>query len=71
MRHVNIANDIISLGEFKAQISKYFKNIKETGRPMVITQNGVNLKPHPKTGRIVTEIVHDLIREITVKKNIV
>ena len=40
MKQINIANDIVPLAEFKVQISKYLNNIKATGRPMVITQNG-------------------------------
>ena len=40
MKQINIANDIVPVAEFKMQISKYLRNIKSTGRPMVITQNG-------------------------------
>jgi antitoxin YefM len=40
MKQINIANDIIPVAKFKVQVSKYLKNIKSTGRPMVITQNG-------------------------------
>jgi antitoxin YefM len=40
MKQINISNDIIPVGEFKVQISKYLNSIKSTGRPMVITQNG-------------------------------
>jgi antitoxin YefM len=40
MKSINIANDIVPLADFKVQISKYLNNIKSTGRPMVITQNG-------------------------------
>lgn len=40
MKQINISNDIVPVAEFKVQISKYLKNIKSTGRPMVITQNG-------------------------------
>ena len=40
MKPINIANDIVPLADFKVQISKYLNNIKSTGRPMVITQNG-------------------------------
>ena len=40
MKSLNIANDIVPLADFKVQISKYLNNIKSTGRPMVITQNG-------------------------------
>jgi antitoxin YefM len=40
MKKINIANDIVPVAEFKVQISKYLNNIRSTGRPMVITQNG-------------------------------
>ena len=40
MKSINIANDIVPVAQFKVQVSKYLKNIKSTGRPMVITQNG-------------------------------
>jgi len=40
MKSINIANDIVPVAEFKVQVSKYLRNIKSTGRPMVITQNG-------------------------------
>jgi antitoxin YefM len=40
MKQINIANDIIPVAKFKVQVSKCLKNIKSTGRPMVITQNG-------------------------------
>ncbi|MGB5156021.1 type II toxin-antitoxin system Phd/YefM family antitoxin [Desulfobacterium sp. N47] len=40
MKQINVANDIVPVAEFKVQVSKYLKNIKTTGRPMVITQNG-------------------------------
>jgi len=40
MKQINISNDIVPVAEFKVQISKYLNNIKSTGRPMVITQNG-------------------------------
>lgn len=40
MRLINISNDIIPLGEFKSSISKWLKNIRSTGQPLIITQNG-------------------------------
>ncbi len=40
MKTLNISNDIVPLGEFKSAISKWLKNIKNTGQPLVITQNG-------------------------------
>ncbi len=40
MKTINIANDIVPVAEFKVQVSKYLRNIKSTGRPTVITQNG-------------------------------
>jgi prevent-host-death family protein len=40
MKEVQIADGIVPLGEFKAQASKLLKQLGESGRPMVITQNG-------------------------------
>lgn len=40
MKMLNISNDIVPLGEFKSAISKWLKSIKNTGQPLVITQNG-------------------------------
>ena len=40
MKTINISNDIIPLGEFKTNVSKFLKNLKNTGQPLVITQNG-------------------------------
>jgi len=40
MKSLSISNDIIPLGEFKTNVSKFLKNIQATGQPLVITQNG-------------------------------
>jgi len=40
MKALSISNDIIPLGEFKKKLSKFLKNIQNTGQPLVITQNG-------------------------------
>ncbi len=40
MKEVQIQDGIVPLGEFKAQAAKLLKRIGESGRPMVITQNG-------------------------------
>ena len=40
MKKLSISNDIIPVGEFKTGISKFLKSLKETGHPLVITQNG-------------------------------
>ena len=40
MKHIRIANDIVPIGEFKTNISRWIKNIRETGHPLIITQNG-------------------------------
>jgi len=40
MKTISISNDIIPLGEFKTNVSKFLKNIQNTGQPLVITQNG-------------------------------
>jgi len=40
MKPIHITNDIIPVAEFKTRISKYLNEIRATGRPMIITQNG-------------------------------
>lgn len=40
MKVLNISTDIVPLGEFRTAISKWLKSIKNTGQPLVITQNG-------------------------------
>ena len=40
MKTISITNDIIPIAKFKASISRLFKSLKSTGRPLIITQNG-------------------------------
>ena len=40
MKFISIKNDIVPIAEFKASISKWFKNIRNSGHPLIITQNG-------------------------------
>lgn len=40
MKNLSIAEDIVPIGKFKTGLSKWFRNIRETGHPLVITQNG-------------------------------
>jgi antitoxin YefM len=40
MKAISIHDDIVPIGEFKTGISKWFKNIQNTGHPLIITQNG-------------------------------
>jgi prevent-host-death family protein len=40
MKPISVTNDIVPIAEFKAGISKWFKSLKETGHPVIITQNG-------------------------------
>ena len=40
MKNISIKNDIVPIAEFKAGISKWIKNIRDTGHPLIITQNG-------------------------------
>jgi len=40
MNNLNVSNDIIPIGEFKINLSKLLKNVKNTGHPLVITKNG-------------------------------
>ena len=40
MKHLTISNDIIPIGEFRTSLSKWLKNVQDTGHPLIITQNG-------------------------------
>jgi len=40
MNQINVANDIVPVAVFKGKLSQYLNNVKLSGRPMVITQNG-------------------------------
>lgn len=40
MRDINAAKGIVPLGEFKANASRYLKQLGGDGEPLVITQNG-------------------------------
>jgi len=53
MKVMSVTNDIVPIGKFKTGISKWFKSIRDTGRPLIITQNG---KP---TGVLLTPSEYD------------
>lgn len=40
MKTISIADDIVPVGDFKAQISRLLKHVGERAGPVVITQNG-------------------------------
>ena len=40
MKPISITNDIVPIAEFKKGISKWFKSLKATSHPLIITQNG-------------------------------
>lgn len=40
MKHINIENDIKPLSEFRANAATFVKQIKDTKRPIVLTQHG-------------------------------
>jgi len=40
MKHFNVSKNIVPIGEFKASLSKWFKNVQNTGHPLIITQYG-------------------------------
>ncbi len=40
MKEVQIANDILPVGEFKSSLASVLDRLRECGRPIVITQNG-------------------------------
>jgi prevent-host-death family protein len=40
MKTVQIAKDIVPLAEFKAQSASWLARVKNSGQPVIITQNG-------------------------------
>ncbi len=40
MKPISIQDDIVPIGEFKTHASRIVRGMRETGRPVVITQNG-------------------------------
>jgi prevent-host-death family protein len=40
MRAVRSSEDIVPVSDFKAKAAEYLRRIAQTGRPLVITQNG-------------------------------
>ncbi|MGH7492697.1 MAG: type II toxin-antitoxin system Phd/YefM family antitoxin [bacterium] len=40
MKEISVLNDIVPLGEFKAELSKWMRSVQQSGQPVIITQNG-------------------------------
>ena len=40
MRHINFEDDIKPLSEFRANSANFIKQIKDTKRPLILTQHG-------------------------------
>ena|SRR5215204_1181156 len=40
MKPLQLSEDILPLGEFKTQASRVLRQLRSSGRPVVITQNG-------------------------------
>jgi len=40
MRQINLENDIKPLSEFRANAASFVKQVKETKRPLILTQHG-------------------------------
>ncbi|RKY91815.1 MAG: prevent-host-death protein [Ignavibacteriae bacterium] len=40
MKEISISSDIIPVGEFKASLAKYLKEIQQKKNSLIITQNG-------------------------------
>ena len=50
MKNIDLSQDIVPISEFRSQVSHWLNHIKDTGHPVVLTQNGksvgVLLSPH-------------------------
>jgi len=40
MKNISVSNDIIPVGQFKSNLAKYLKEIRNKGNSLIITQNG-------------------------------
>lgn len=40
MKRVRLAKDVVAMGEFKTHASRLIRAVKDSRRPLVITQNG-------------------------------
>jgi len=40
MKNIFVSSDIIPVGQFKASLAKYLKNIQDNNNSLIITQNG-------------------------------
>ena len=57
MKNIQVSNDIIPVGQFKASLAKYLSEIKSKGNSLIITQNG---KP---AGVLISPSEFDELRE--------
>jgi prevent-host-death family protein len=57
LKHLNVSEDIIPLGEFKARAATIIKELAARGNPKVITQNG---RP---ACVVMSPVQYDLMRE--------
>lgn len=57
MKDLSIASDIVPVGQFKAGLAKYLKDIRENKNSLVITQNG---RP---AGVLISPSEYDELRE--------
>ncbi|MBI2391138.1 MAG: type II toxin-antitoxin system Phd/YefM family antitoxin [Deltaproteobacteria bacterium] len=57
MRAPRIAEDIVSVSDFKARAADWPKRVAETGQPVIITQNG------KAAGVLVSPLEFDRLRE--------
>ena len=55
MSQIDISKDIVPIGEFKTNPSKWIRKAKETRHPIIITQNG---KP---AGVLLSPLEYDLL----------
>ena len=67
MRQINLENDIKPLSEFRANAANFLKQVKETKRPLILTQHG-------KSSAVLIDVVEyqalieklDLLQEVQI-----
>jgi prevent-host-death family protein len=57
MKDIEVAQSIVPLGKFKAQAARYLRELAESDRPLVLTQNGHS------AAVLLSPVEYDRIRE--------
>lgn len=57
MKNLRLSKDVVPIGEFKSQAAQWLRQLRNTGGPLVITQNG------KAAGVLISPMEFDRLRE--------